>query len=284
MAAFCASSARLALPTLLRNVYRSEFASELHSSRLISLRRAPHSHQRCNNGRGFASLSRLLASQPGSHANSQPPSQPAITESSSEQLDAAEDGSVSGASEKDAAVHRDRRDPNKPARKAKKTKFSSSQAEPDANSNKSSRDKKHERSDRTFPDYKPKKKKENWQIQKDALKKKFKDGWNPSKKLSPDALEGIRHLHAVAPDKFTTPVLAEQFQVSPEAIRRILKSKWRPSETEMEDRRKRWEKRHDRIWSHLSELGLRPKTKRTEALDDSNILYGKGEEGNKPSE
>ncbi|KNG88446.1 mitochondrion organization and biogenesis protein [Aspergillus nomiae NRRL 13137] len=283
MVAFCASSARLALPTLLRNVYRSEFTSELHSSRLISLRRASHSHQLCNNGRSFASVSRLLASQPGPHANSQQPSQPAITESSSEQLDATVYGSVSETPAKDTTIHRDRRDPNKPARKAKKTKFSSSQAEPDANSVKSSRDKKHVRSDRTSPDYKPKKK-EHWQIQKDALKKKFKEGWNPSKKLSPDALEGIRHLHAVAPDKFTTPVLAEQFQVSPEAIRRILKSKWRPSETEMEDRRKRWEKRHDRIWSHLSELGLRPKTKRTEALDDSNILYGKGEEGNKPSE
>ncbi|KAE8165996.1 Required for respiratory growth protein 9, mitochondrial [Aspergillus tamarii] len=289
MAAFCASSARLALPTLLRNVYRSEFASELHSSRPVSLRQVSYSHHRFSNGRSFASLSRLFASQPGSHANSQPSSLPAITESNSEQLDAAVDGSVGGAPAKDAADHRDRRDTNKPARKTKKAKFassssSSSQAEPDATSLKSSRDKKHARSDRTSPDYKPKKKKEHWQVQKDALKKKFKEGWNPSKKLSPDALEGIRHLHAVAPDKFTTPVLAEQFQVSPEAIRRILKSKWRPSEAEMEDRRKRWEKRHDRIWSHLSELGLRPKTKRTEALDDSNILYGKGDEGNKPSE
>ncbi|KAB8278544.1 Required for respiratory growth protein 9, mitochondrial [Aspergillus minisclerotigenes] len=284
MAVFCASSARLALPTLLRNVYRSEFASELHVSHPVSLRQVSYSHHRFNNGRSFASFSRLLASQSGSHMNSQPSSQPIITESSSEQLDAAEDGSVGGAPTKDAAANRDRRDPNKPARKTKKAKFASSQAKPDATSAKSSRDEKHVRSDRASPDYKPKKKREHWQIQKDALKKKFKEGWNPSKKLSPDALEGIRHLHAVAPDKFTTPVLAEQFQVSPEAIRRILKSKWRPSETEMEDRRKRWEKRHDRIWSHLSELGLRPKTKRTEALDDSNILYGKGEEGNKPSE
>ncbi|KAB8067621.1 hypothetical protein BDV29DRAFT_185842 [Aspergillus leporis] len=125
-------------------------------------------------------------------------------------------------------------------------------------------------------------KKEHWQIQKAALKNKFKEGWNPSKKLSPDALDGIRHLHAVAPDKFTTSVLAEQFQISPEAIRRILKSKWRPSEAEMEDRRKRWDKRHDRIWSHLSELGLRPRTKRSEAFTDANVLYDKGDKDSKP--
>ncbi|KAI9934929.1 hypothetical protein ASPWEDRAFT_44463 [Aspergillus wentii DTO 134E9] len=120
-----------------------------------------------------------------------------------------------------------------------------------------------------------KKKPEGWQIQKGALKKKFKEGWNPTKKLSPDAIEGIRQLHGASPDKFTTPVLAEQFKVSPEAIRRILKSKWRASEPEMEDRRKRWQKRHDRIWSQMAELGLRPKTKRTNPLSDSNILYDK---------
>ncbi|KAL1972636.1 hypothetical protein VTN31DRAFT_7050 [Thermomyces dupontii] len=104
-----------------------------------------------------------------------------------------------------------------------------------------------------------KKKKEPWQIQKEALKRKFKEGWNPPKKLSPDAMEGIRHLHAMNPEQFTTPVLAEQFKVSPEAIRRILKSKWRPTEEEMEDRRRRWEKRQWRIWDHMAELGLRPK-------------------------
>ncbi|RAH41892.1 mitochondrial ribosome assembly protein RRG9 [Aspergillus brunneoviolaceus CBS 621.78] len=126
----------------------------------------------------------------------------------------------------------------------------------------------------------PPKKKEHWQTQKAALKEKFKEGWNPPKKLSPDAIEGIRHLHQVAPDKFTTPVLAEQFKVSPEAIRRILKSKWRASDKEMEDRRKRWERRHDRIWAHMTELGLRPPTKDTEKIQDSQVLFyeAKGDE------
>lgn len=101
---------------------------------------------------------------------------------------------------------------------------------------------------------------EHWQMQKDALKKKFgEQGWNPKKKLSPDTMEGIRALHEQFPQKYTTPVLAEQFKVSPEAIRRMLKSKWRPSPEKMEERRARWAKRHDRIWDVQSEMGLRPR-------------------------
>ena len=121
--------------------------------------------------------------------------------------------------------------------------------------------------------YQKKKKPESWQIQKEALKQKFEGGWNPPKKLSPDALDGIRHLHAMAPDRFTTPVLAEEFKISPEAIRRILKSKWRASEAQMDDRRKRWEKRHDKIWSQMAELGLRPQVKRHQIINDVNVLY-----------
>ncbi|KAF2839536.1 hypothetical protein M501DRAFT_1002965 [Patellaria atrata CBS 101060] len=105
-------------------------------------------------------------------------------------------------------------------------------------------------------------KREPWQIQKEGLHKKFKDeSWAPRKRLSPDALEGIRALHAKYPDKFTTPVLAEEFKISPDAIRRILKSKWRPSAEEEEDRRERWEKRGERVWTNLAELGTKPPKK-----------------------
>ena len=99
-------------------------------------------------------------------------------------------------------------------------------------------------------------KKEEWQVQKAALKAKFGDqGWQPRKKLSPDALEGIRALHAQYPLKFTTEVLASNFKISPEAIRRILKSRWKPSGEEAEDRRERWEKRGMKIWEKLVEQG-----------------------------
>ncbi|KAI4192361.1 MAG: hypothetical protein LQ346_004348 [Caloplaca aetnensis] len=100
---------------------------------------------------------------------------------------------------------------------------------------------------------------ETWQTQKNALKTKFRtEGWAPRKRLSPDALEGIRALHAQFPDKFTTPVLADQFEVSAEAIRRILKSKWRPTDEETLSRRTRWDKRGERIWSKMVALGVKP--------------------------
>ncbi|CAO2651260.1 Nn.00g095570.m01.CDS01 [Neocucurbitaria sp. VM-36] len=99
----------------------------------------------------------------------------------------------------------------------------------------------------------------SWQVQKAALKEKLGgEAWNPRKKLSPDTMEGIRHLHQTQPDKFTTPVLADHFKVSPEAIRRILKSKWRPSDEEHEARMQRWDKRGERIWSNLVEMGVKP--------------------------
>ena len=103
--------------------------------------------------------------------------------------------------------------------------------------------------------------KEHWQIDKAALKQKFgSDGWQPRKKISPDTMEVIRSLHEGDPEKYTTPVLANQFEISPEAIRRILKSKWSAtaSPEKMEERRTRWARRHDRIWDSKAELGLRP--------------------------
>lgn len=36
---------------------------------------------------------------------------------------------------------------------------------------------------------------ENWAARKIALKRKFPEGWRPGKRLSPDAMEGIRILH-----------------------------------------------------------------------------------------
>ena len=108
----------------------------------------------------------------------------------------------------------------------------------------------------------PKDQREQWQIQKSALSEKFgPTGWSPRKRLSPDTLEGIQALHAQYPDKFTTPILAEQFKVSPEAIRRILKSKWQPKDEEKERRRQRWEKRGENIWSQMVEVGIKPPKK-----------------------
>ncbi|KAL1792787.1 hypothetical protein ACET3X_009294 [Alternaria dauci] len=101
-----------------------------------------------------------------------------------------------------------------------------------------------------------------WAVQKEALKEKLGGAaWNPRKRLSPDTMEGIRHLHMTQPDKFTTPVLAQHFKISPEGIRRILKSKWRPSDEEYEERMERWNKRGERIWSNMVEMGIKPPKK-----------------------
>lgn len=108
---------------------------------------------------------------------------------------------------------------------------------------------------------KPRQNLEEWQAQKQALKEKFAGGWTPRKKLSPDAMEGIRGLNQQDPIKYSTAVLAQQFKVSPEAIRRILKSKWlsRSGSEKMDEKRERFAKRHDKIWDQQAELGLRPK-------------------------
>ncbi|MCJ1413303.1 Required for respiratory growth protein 9 mitochondrial [Ptychographa xylographoides] len=103
---------------------------------------------------------------------------------------------------------------------------------------------------------------EPWGVQKSALEEKFGDqGWAPRKRLSPDALDGIRALNAQYPQDYTTAVLADQFKVSPEAIRRILKSKWKPNEEEDVSRRKRWQKRGEHIWGQMVELGVKPPKK-----------------------
>ncbi|KAI0181485.1 hypothetical protein GGR52DRAFT_40515 [Hypoxylon sp. FL1284] len=104
----------------------------------------------------------------------------------------------------------------------------------------------------------PPPKKEGWQVQKLALQKKFPEGWAPRKRLSPDALEGIRALHAQFPETYTTEVLAGKFAVSPEVIRRILRSHWTPTPAQEEDRQTRWFKRGKNIWTQLAALGRKP--------------------------
>ncbi|TFL04709.1 hypothetical protein BDV98DRAFT_562705, partial [Pterulicium gracile] len=64
---------------------------------------------------------------------------------------------------------------------------------------------------------------------REAITKRFPDGWNPPKKISREAMEGMKQLHNVDSATFSTAVLADRFRVSPEAVRRILKSRWDPS-------------------------------------------------------
>ena len=96
--------------------------------------------------------------------------------------------------------------------------------------------------------------------------------------MSPDAMDGVRQLHKSDPVRFSTPVLAEHFKVSPEAIRRILKSKWHASEEELKRKQERWERREARIWNQMAELGLRPQRKGIAPLFDVEALKDESED------
>ncbi|CAM1509939.1 Fc.00g002740.m01.CDS01 [Cosmosporella sp. VM-42] len=109
------------------------------------------------------------------------------------------------------------------------------------------------------PEEKPKT--PHWAAQKEALKEKFPEGWAPRKRLSPDALAGIRALNAQFPDIYTTDALAKKFEVSPENIRRILKSKWQPSVDEEQSRQERWFRRGMSVWERKAALGVKPPRK-----------------------
>lgn len=97
-----------------------------------------------------------------------------------------------------------------------------------------------------------------WQKQKEALKAKFPEGWRPIKRLSPDAMAGIRALNAQFPDTYNSEHLSKRFEVSPEAIRRILRSKWTPSAETEEKRQERWHRRGLQVWERKAALGIKP--------------------------
>lgn len=78
-----------------------------------------------------------------------------------------------------------------------------------------------------------------WKIHQRTMKRKYPEGFNPPSRLSREAMDVVRRLHASDPEKFTTPALAKQFKISAEGIRRILKSKWRPSAAKVERERAR---------------------------------------------
>lgn len=87
-----------------------------------------------------------------------------------------------------------------------------------------------------------------WKRQMFALREKFHDkgGWNPSKKLSREAMDGIRSIKDSNPE-LSSGDIASYFKISPEAVRRILRSKWRPSPSEQANISERWERRGQRL-------------------------------------
>ncbi|KAJ1964228.1 Required for respiratory growth protein 9 mitochondrial [Dipsacomyces acuminosporus] len=76
-----------------------------------------------------------------------------------------------------------------------------------------------------------------WQRRKIELKIKHPgEDWDPTKKIARSSMEKIRLLNAEFPDVWTMKRLSEQFRVSQESIRRILKSSFKPTDQQIEER------------------------------------------------
>ena len=89
-----------------------------------------------------------------------------------------------------------------------------------------------------------------WKKHRAALKEKFPEGWAPPKRISREAMDLLRALHQVDPTTNSVPALSLRFKISPEAIRRVLKSKFELSQAERDKREvKRKEERQRQIAS-----------------------------------
>lgn len=114
----------------------------------------------------------------------------------------------------------------------------------------------------------------SWKKQVLALKRKFKgERWNPAKKLSRIEMEGMRVLKAQFP-QLTASELSERYKVSPEVVRRILKSKWQPTDDEMGRLNERWKRRGERI-QELYQTSPELKQGRIEPLKKISIASGR---------
>ncbi|KAJ1967348.1 Required for respiratory growth protein 9 mitochondrial [Dimargaris xerosporica] len=72
---------------------------------------------------------------------------------------------------------------------------------------------------------------EGWRMRKNEQSKVLQGArWSPTKRVARSTMERIRFLRTNLPDTYTIPRLSAEFKISFEAVRRILKSKYIPSE------------------------------------------------------
>lgn len=90
-----------------------------------------------------------------------------------------------------------------------------------------------------------------WLTQKVTLRQNFPEGWKPPRRLSREATSLLRALHKSAPQQITTPILADRFKISPEAVRRILKAKFElpTQEAERRERKRKEENQKSGTWA-----------------------------------
>lgn len=80
-----------------------------------------------------------------------------------------------------------------------------------------------------------------WTKRDRAIKLKY-GTWNPTRKLDRQQIQELRNISKMLPH-IKTIQLSEMFKVSPEAIRRILKSKWVPTDHDEDKLLERAEKK-----------------------------------------
>ncbi|KAK6360335.1 Required for respiratory growth protein 9 mitochondrial [Orbilia blumenaviensis] len=95
-----------------------------------------------------------------------------------------------------------------------------------------------------------------WKIHKDAVREKLKNSaWNPFERLSPAAVATLKQLKQENPG-MTVEEYAPIFKISPDALRRILKSKWMPTAEQEAARTERWKRRGKSVWQAWEEKGM----------------------------
>lgn len=100
-----------------------------------------------------------------------------------------------------------------------------------------------------------------WEKREESLRKRY-GLWNPTHKISRQQMMDIRELKKAAPHLKTVQI-ADHFNVNPESIRRILKSKWVPNDKELAEIEIRTEKR--------KQSSLERKNLRAPVIDESHF-------------
>lgn len=127
---------------------------------------------------------------------------------------------------------------------------------------------------------------EPWKRQMFALKEKFHDkgSWKPTKRISRNAMESLRYVKSLHPD-ISAGELAKHYQISPESVRRILKSNWKPTNNELQDQKERWKRRGEKIAESKGipinkkpqeakpELPEKPKKKKKKKKDIGDLMF-----------
>lgn len=115
-----------------------------------------------------------------------------------------------------------------------------------------------------------------WQKRDSSIKKRYGE-WNPTRKLTREQMDDVRLFYQQMPHLKTID-LANYFSILPEAIRRILKSKWAPSEEVQQQLKVREETRKEMKKLAKAEGGKKERVKSIHI----NELIAKGEYEDKP--